>query len=151
MRTNCLIKLSLLFFVMLLGFIGNSYGQYCAPQYNYPCEQSTGSPTADYINNFSTSNGITNIVNNNTACNGQPNNFIYYSNMTVTATQGCSFNVSMQCGSTYQQGFGIWVDWNQDLDYSDAGEYAYNSGASGFQVFNGTIQVPATALVGTTR
>ena len=155
MRTNYLIKLSLLLFVMLFGIIGNSFGQYCVPQYDYPCYQNTGIATADYINNFSTSNGITNIVNNNTACNGQPNNFIYYSNMTVTATQGCSFNVSMQSGddpiTEFPQGFGIWIDWNQDLDYSDAGEFVYNSGGYSFNVYNGTIQVPPTALVGTTR
>ncbi len=149
-----LIYLLLLVALATIAFSGKLHAQYCAPQYNYPCFQSSPEVTADFINNFSTSNGITNIVNNNTACNGQPNNFIYYSNMTVTATQGCSFNVSMQSGNSlgdFPQGFGIWIDWNQDLDYSDAGEYVYNSGGSSNSVYTGTIQVPATALIGTTR
>lgn len=71
--------------------------------------------------------------------------------MTVTATQGCSFNVSMQCGTTYDQGFGIWIDWNQDLDYLDAGEYVFSSAPANFSVITGTIQVPANAPVGITR
>jgi gliding motility-associated-like protein len=140
-------RLILLVFILLAV---KSSAQYCAPQYQYVCDGP--SPlTADFINNFSTSNGVTNITNNNTGCNNQPNNFIYYSGMTVTATQGCSFNVSMQCGSQFSQGFGIWIDWNQDLDYNDAGEFVYNSGTSGFGVYTGTIQVPATATLGTTR
>ena len=136
--------------VSFFALTSSLHAQYCIPQYQYDCQMSSPT-TADYINNFSTSNGVTNITNNNTACNMQPNNFIYYPGLTVTATQGCSFNVSMQCGSTFAQGFGVWIDWNQDLDYNDAGEFVYNSGSSGFNVFTGTVQVPASALIGTTR
>ena len=124
--------------------------QYCAPQYAASC-QGLSPYTADFINNFSTSGGITNITNNNSGCNFQPNNFIYYQNQTVTATQGCSFNVSMQCGPEFQQGFAIWIDWNNDLDYNDAGELVYSSPGYGNQTFTGTIQVPSNASVGVKR
>jgi len=125
------------------------YSQYCTPQYNASCQGPTPY-TADFINNFSTSLGVTNIVNNNTGCNFQANNFIYYPGQIVTATQGCSFNVSMQCGPEFLQGFAIWIDWNQDLDYNDVGEMVF-SNAPTTNVVNGTIQVPATAAIGTTR
>lgn len=140
---------SLLLFALLCLALPNAYGQYCAPQYAASC-QGPSPYTADFINNFSTSNGITNITNNNSGCNLQPNNFIYYPNQTVTATQGCSFNVSMQCGPEFNQGFAIWIDWNQDLDYNDAGEMCFSNGPTG-NVINGVIQVPATAALGTTR
>ncbi len=80
-----------------------------------------------------------------------PNNYIYYPNQVVTAAQGCSFNVSAQCGATYQQGFGIWIDFNHNNLFTDAGEFVWNSGAAGFQVFTGVVNIPATALLGITR
>ena len=102
------------------------FAQYCAPQYTYGCQ--INSPvTADYINKFSTTNGVANITNNNTGCNMQPNNFIYYAGMTVSAAQGCSFGVSMKSGNAYPQGFAIWIDWNSDFDYNDAGELVFSS------------------------
>jgi hypothetical protein len=119
--------------------------QYCAPQYAYGCFGSTPSPIADFIDNFSTTNGVTNISNNGTVCNMQPNNFIYYPGMTVSAAQGCSFGVSMQSGNQYAQGFAIWIDWNSDLDYYDSDELVYSSNVStpstGTNQFTGTIQV----------
>ncbi len=148
---NIFTQLKYSFIAVLLICIGvfDAYGQYCTPQYEASC-QGPAPYTADFINNFSTSNGITNITNNNTGCNFQPNNFIYYGNQTVTATQGCSFNVSMQCGSEFDQGFAIWIDWNQDLDYNDAGELCFSNAPTG-NVVNGVIQVPANAALGTTR
>ena len=121
---------------------------YCTAPYGNPCQSAF---TNDFINNFSTTTGTTNITNNNSGCNNMPNNYIYYPNQVVTAAQGCSFNVSMQCGATYQQGFGIWIDYNHNNLFTDVGEFVWNSGASGFQVFNGVVNIPATALLGITR
>lgn len=56
----------------------------------------------------------------------------------------------MQAGSEFNQGFAIWIDWNQDLDYNDPGELVFSNAPTG-NVVNGTIQVPATALTGVTR
>lgn len=121
---------------------------YCAATYNNPCQSAF---TNDFVNSFSTTNGTTNIVNNNSGCNNMPNNYIYYPNQVVTVAQGCSFNISVQCGATYQQGFGIWIDYNHNNLFTDAGEFVWNSGAAGFQVFTGVITVPASAMLGITR
>jgi gliding motility-associated-like protein len=140
---------NLLLVLLICAVFPSVYGQYCAPQYSASC-QGPSPYTADFINNFSTSLGVTNISNNNSGCNFQPDNFIYYPNQTVTATQGCSFNVSMQCGPEFTQGFAIWIDWNQDLDYNDVGEMVFSNAPTN-NVITGTIQVPATAALGTTR
>lgn len=121
---------------------------YCTPSYGTACATAS---TNDFINNFSTTNGSTNIVNNNSGCNNMPNNYIYYPNKIVTAAQGCSFNISIQCGAIYQQGFGIWIDFNHNNSFTDPGEFVWNSGSAGFQVFSGVINIPATALLGLTR
>lgn len=119
---------------------------YCTPVY---LDGSCGSE--DYIDDFSTTLGTTNISNNNSGCTTNPNNYTYFSGMTVTATQGNSFNVSMQAGPTYAEGFAIWADWNQDGDFADADEYVFNSGVATLAVINGSITVPYSAAVGTTR
>lgn len=144
-------KLILAFILIWVLFPNAVLAQYCAPQYAYGCVGNFPTPIADYINNFSTTNGVTNITNNNTGCNGQPNNFIYNAGMTVSVAQGCSFGVSMRSGNTFAQGFAIWIDWNQDLDYNDTGELVYSSPGSGTTLFTGTIQVPASASVGLKR
>ena len=141
-------KLMLAFILVWVLCPNAVFAQYCAPQYAYTCLGNNPSPIADYINSFSTTNGVTNITNNNTSCNMQPNNFIYNAGMTVSAAQGCSFGVSMQSGNTFAQGFAIWIDWNSDLDYNDTGELVYSSPNSGTNQFTGTIQVPASASVG---
>jgi gliding motility-associated-like protein len=144
-------KLIVAFLLIWVLFPNAVFAQYCAPQYAYGCVGNFPTPIADFINNFSTTNGVTNITNNNTGCNGQPNNFIYNAGMTVSVAQGCSFGVSMQSGNTYAQGYAIWIDWNSDLDYNDAGELVYSSPNFGTNQFTGTIQVPASASVGLKR
>jgi hypothetical protein len=118
---------------------------YCIPSYTNLCS------SADFINNFATTGGSTNITNNNSGCNGQANNYIYYSGMSVTQLQGASFNISVQSGSSYGQGFRIWIDWNEDGDFADAGEDVWNSGSSGTGAFTGTITIPGATPVGTKR
>ncbi len=119
-----------------------TYTNYCSP---LPA-------LADLINNFSTTGGITNITNNGTGCNGtSPNNYIYYSGMTVSQDQGLSFNVSMQSGSTFGQGFRIWIDYNNDFDFADPGEDVFASSASGIGVFTGSITIPLLTSPGVKR
>lgn len=105
----------------------------------------------DFIDDFSTTGGITNFTNYNTGCTGNPDNYTFYDTKIVTANSGSSFNVSMQSGPLYLQGYAIWADWNIDGDFNDADEYAFNSGTATLSVVNGVINVPATATLGTTR
>lgn len=44
----------------------------------------------------------------------------------------------------------VWIDWNQDLDFDDAGEEVFVS-ATGTGPFTGDITVPLTATAGQTR
>ena len=65
-----------------------------------------------------------------------------------------SFSLTQtSCGGAYPNFFQIYVDWNQDGDWLDAGEQVYSQTASvsGNQTVTGSFTVPATALIGTTR
>ncbi|MFZ4614182.1 MAG: hypothetical protein ACOYNH_10910, partial [Bacteroidia bacterium] len=48
---------------------------YCVPTYTTLCDAPT---SQDYVNNFFTTGGLTDISNLNSGCNGQVNNYNYY-------------------------------------------------------------------------
>jgi hypothetical protein len=73
-----------------------------------------------------------------------------------SAAQGATANFSLtqtSCGGAYTNFFQIYVDWNQDGDWLDAGEQVYSQGTtvSGNQTVTGSFSVPITAAIGTTR
>ena len=107
--------------------------------------------TEDFIDDFSTTSGLTNITNNNTGCSPNPDNYTFFSAQTITASQGSNFNISMQSGPEYAEGFGVWIDWNIDGDFDDAGEFVFNSGVATTAIVNGIISVPISATPGITR
>ncbi|UPQ80772.1 GEVED domain-containing protein [Flavobacterium azooxidireducens] len=83
---------------------------------------------------FQDPNGITNVTMgsiNNTTGLELPNYYGNYSGLTTNVAQGATVPVSI----TFRTGFTydtiIWVDWNNDGDFVDAGEQVY-SGVSGF-------------------
>ena len=72
------------------------------------------------------------------------------------ATKGSSVSFSLTqttCGGNYNNFFQIYVDWNQDGDWLDAGEQVYSqaSSVSGNQTVTGSFTIPCSALTGVTR
>jgi len=57
------------------------------------------------------------------------------------------------CGGNYSNKFAVFIDWNQDGDFADADESAFQqaSSVSGSNTQTGTITIPATATLGNTR
>ena len=127
---------------------------------------------AAYPLNFATSTAdedITNVtvgaMNNTSVCGalapGAGSVAFRYSNYTgsVAGPSGVQgsvvpFSLSMTtCGGNFTNFFQIYVDWNQDGDFADAGEQAYSQAAAvnGNQTAVGNITVLPTATVGTTR
>ncbi|MCW4470750.1 GEVED domain-containing protein [Flavobacterium sp. MFBS3-15] len=98
--------------------------------------------------------GITNVtiggVNNATA--GEAGNYGNYSAMVANGNIGSTVNFSITfntCAGTtcYTYGTKIWVDWNNDLDFTDAGELVY-TGLSGNVtpiILSGSFTIPANA------
>ena len=62
----------------------------------------------------------------------------------ITLTQGYS-------GTAYDEYFRIWIDYNKDGDFNDAGELAFDAGSASNTAVNGTITPPASVSLGTTR
>jgi hypothetical protein len=64
---------------------------------------------------------------------------------------GGTYALTVGTSSTYEQGFGIWIDYNQDGDFEDTDEFVYASPSFSTSVFNGSVTIPADATTGTTR
>lgn len=134
-----------------LGCLQNSFTTaanvcYCLPLFIEP-----NCISLDFIDNFSTTGAVSNISNLNSGCGGASGNYTYYSALTIIANQGSTFNISLESGNDYEQGYGIWADWNIDGDFDDAGEFVFQSATPTIAVVNGTVTVPPTATLGTTR
>lgn len=72
-------------------------------------------------------------------------------NVQQAATVAFSVEVGT-CGGNYSNGVGIWIDYNQDGDFADAGELVYSSATTttGAHTESGNIVIPITANLGTT-
>ena len=54
-------------------------------------------------------------------------------------------------GTTYNEGYGAWIDYNQDGDFTDAGEQIWSLAATQTTPASGSFTVPAGAADGATR
>jgi hypothetical protein len=88
-------------------------------------------------------------INNPTSCT----NYGDYTNLSTTVSAGMTYPISITNGNTSYPSdqCGIWIDWNQDQDFSDAGETITVSGTPGVGPYTANITPPAGAVPGTTR
>jgi hypothetical protein len=115
------------------------------------CETYNGSCTNDHISNVVTTGGTANITNA-TGCSGgfgAHNVFLEHGYANI---QGATVNFSVTTTSR-EEAFKVWVDFNRNGDFSDAGEEVYASAlsASGTNTVAGSFQIPLNAPAGDTR
>lgn len=100
--------------------IGPSCLSYCTPTGNLNCTLN------DYIANVTY-----NTLNNTTTCNaGGYTNFAATGSQTTTVMKSSTYNLSLTVGAgTGTHGAGVWIDWNQNGVFTDAGEFFLVSNA----------------------
>lgn len=54
-------------------------------------------------------------------------------------------------GTTYNEAYRVWIDYNQDGDFTDAGEQVWTQSATQNTTVSGSFTVPSSATNGTTR
>lgn len=116
---------------------------YCTPTYTNLCSSS------DFINLVSTTGGSTNISNTASGCSGAANNYSLHTATSLSVQQGSSFTLNLQSGSAFGQGFGVWIDYNQNGTFETT-EYVYST-ASSTALNTTSITVPIAAPLGATR
>ncbi|RED43291.1 putative secreted protein (Por secretion system target) [Winogradskyella eximia] len=111
---------------------------YCTP---------SATDSSRYINDFSTTGGFNNISNLSSGySSGGYGNF---TSLSVSQYANSSINFSANFnGGTF--GLGIWVDFNNDGDFSDTGEQVYLSGFYGDPI-SSSFTIPAATAVGSYR
>jgi len=115
------------------------YGAYCTPSAN--CS------AGDQIENF-TFNTISNLNSGGSNCNTDA---YVNTGLSTTVTAGIKYAIGMQSGSNWAQGFGVWIDYNQDEDFDDVDEFVYASPTFSQNWFNDSIIISSFALPGATR
>ncbi|MEO8088334.1 MAG: GEVED domain-containing protein, partial [Bacteroidota bacterium] len=114
------------------------------------CTPTTGTPCAYmWLTNVTTTGGITNINNPSGCSAGGYGDFT--ATQTITGDAGSSFNISAAGNNVYGQGFAVWIDWNQNGLFTDAGENVFNAASTSPETWSGTIAIPPGATIGSTR
>ena len=87
------------------------------------------------------------IDNSSSTCSGYSD----YTGISTDMEIGIGYDIILTIGSPYSgdQG-GLWIDWNQDEDFEDAGE-EITTGWTGTDPYTTTITPPESALPGVTR
>lgn len=137
-------KLYFKLFFLLFSALGTSaFAQYCTPTF------SSGCSFGDQILNFNTTGGVSNITNNGSGCS--PGYYQYFAGQSVSQLQGQDVTLNMQAGPTWGQGFKVWIDWNNNQSFAEAGELVYTSPGSGIAVNSAVVTVPFSATTGILR
>jgi hypothetical protein len=100
------------------------YSGYCAST------TTSGNEGQSYIGNFTTTSGVTNINNTSTFTAGPPAGYQDFT--AFSCSQYADQDIAVQMNAVDGGGgvgIGIWVDWNNDLDFSDLGEFIVGSNA----------------------
>ncbi len=120
--------------------VGAEYGDvaYCASKGNSVADEYISKVQLGTINNSSTGgdgySNFTSISTNLTKGNS--------STITVTPTW---------TGTSYNEGYAVWIDYNQNGDFGDSGELVWSKAASKTTPVSGSFTVPSSALNGATR
>lgn len=87
-------------------------------------------------------------IDNSSGCS----NYEDWTGLSTLVYAGLSYNLTVTNGPpTYSSDqCGVWVDWNQDKDFDDAGEAITVSGTPGGGPYTATITPPVTAELGAT-
>ena len=122
----------------LLSMNSSVYAQYCIP-----------APTSV------DGNGITNVsfgtVNNTTGA--EAGNYANYSSLVGNIAQSTTAAINITYSTGYTYNTKIYVDWNDDFDFTDVGENVYTGVSAGSNptTLNATFFVPGTAPIGQHR
>lgn len=127
---------------VLLAMGSSANAQYCLPTYNTPCT------SGDFINNVT----FVTISNLGTGCGLTSANYSNYtSTINTTVSPGNSYPITVTPGPSWGQYFVAFIDFNQDNDFADAGEFFNIGYAAAGQTISNTIAIPSGAATGTTR
>ncbi len=116
----------------------------CVPTY---CASAGQSTVDEWINNVSL-NTLSNTSGNN---NGYANFSATLGTTLATNTSYTFTGTPGYTGTAFSEFWRVWIDYNGDLDFLDAGEQVFGNTTGSTTAVSGSFTVPSTAVLGTTR
>lgn len=75
-----------------------------------------------------------------------------YTNLSTNLSASNTITITpLWTGTVYAEGYAVWVDWNRDGDFGDAGELVFSQAATTASPVSGNFGIPAGASTGQTR
>jgi hypothetical protein len=77
-----------------------------------------------------------------------------YTSISTNLTLNASASITITptwTGTIYDEGYSVWIDYNKDGDFEDAGEQVFTAAVSKTTPVSGAFTVPSTAVTGNTR
>lgn len=77
-----------------------------------------------------------------------------FTNISTSLSEGATYTVTVTptwTGTSYNEGYAVWIDYNGDKDFGDAGELVWSKAASKNTPNSGTFTVPLGTVGGETR
>jgi hypothetical protein len=124
------------------GCSGSTGGGTSTPAY---CAASGSNTQYEWISNVKF-----NTINNTTTGSG---GYANYTSISTTVNKGSAYTVTLTptfASTAYTEYFRVYIDYNGDLDFSDAGELVYSSPGTTAAV-SASISIPTTAITGNVR
>jgi len=90
-------------------------------------------------------------ISNTSGSNGGYGDFTA---MSTSMSKGSNYSITITPkwnGTVYSEGYSVWIDYNQDGDFEDAGEQVFTKAQSKDVTASGSFTIPAGATTGTTR
>ncbi len=77
-----------------------------------------------------------------------------FTSISTTLTKGTQYTISITptwTGTLYNEGYSVWIDYNRDGDFSDAGEQVFSQAPTQTTPVSGSFTIPAGAVENSTR
>jgi hypothetical protein len=110
------------------------------------CASKGNSVADEYINRVQLGT-----INNLSGANG---GYRDYTNLSTNLGRSTAYTITITpawTGTVYSEGYAVWIDYNKDGDFDDAGELVWSLAATKTTPVSGSFTVPAAAPLGATR
>ncbi len=110
------------------------------------CTASGNNASEEYISNVKLG-----AINNTTSVGS---GYTDHTSISTDLSKGVSNTITITptwTGSTYSEAYGVWIDYNQDGDFEDAGEQVWTQSSTRNTPVSGDFTVPTAATDGNTR
>ncbi len=115
-------------------------------QLNY-CASNGNNVSDEFISNVN----LGSINNSSGAASG---GYADFTSISTDLTKGAANTITITptwTGTVYSEGYGVWIDYNQDGDFTDSGEQVFSQAATTTTPVSGSFTVPSSASNGNTR